>query len=50
MTKSMVKEFWAPNLDVNLAVTMIYNKLQNTMKVTHDDLVVPNQNTYAFHT
>jgi len=47
--QSMVKEFWAPDLDVNLWVTMIYNRLSNTMQVTNDNLVVPNQSIYAFH-
>lgn len=46
---SMVKEFWAPGLDVNLAITMIYNRKTNIMQVTRDDLVVPGDNVYAFY-
>lgn len=47
--RSMVKEFYAPNLDPNLAMTVIYNKTNNTMSVSRDDLVIPMASRYAFY-
>jgi hypothetical protein len=48
--RSMVKEFWAKDLDKNLKVVLIYNKYNNILRVTSNDLIVPTTGTYARYT
>lgn len=47
--RSMVKEFFHKSLDVNLALTVIYDKLTNKVAVSRDDLVLPRANIFAFY-
>lgn len=48
--KSMVKEFFSNNLDVNLYVTLLYNRLNNSVSISDKDLVVPQKDIYSFYT
>lgn len=47
--RSMVKEFWAPDLDPNLWVTMVYDRARNIMRAGAQDIIVPQVGTYAFY-
>ena len=47
--RSMVKEFYAPDLDPNLAMTVVYNRSSNTVAISRDDLVMPMASRYAFY-
>jgi hypothetical protein len=45
--RSMVKEFWAKDLDKNLKVVLNYNRSNNTIRVSNSDLIVPTTGIYA---
>jgi hypothetical protein len=47
--RSMVKEFWAKDLDKNLKVILNYNRNSNTISLSNSDLVVPTTGIWAWY-